>query len=1152
MSTSKYSHQSLDIENHNIALSKIFHLVRDGSRVIDFGCSSGYLAKELLERKNCRVTGVDIHLEDLQVAQQYCEQTFVADLDGDDWLRQTRGTYDFIVFADVLEHLKYPLKALEQAKSLLSPGGKILISIPNIAHASVRLELFQGSFEYEAFGILDDTHLKYWTKESFLRMANKLGLFAEHVDMVQKDIPREIIERSLGTSEDALIRRLQEPDALAYQYIFVLAPGKENVISKAPKPLWETEEAIQQFYEEIGERDKVVQARERAIGELTQEIDKREGAIGELTQMVRQKEAAIGELSRMIQQKDAAIGELSQVIQQKESALDEVQHLIREKEKVVVTLDAELKVQQEEALQFQTSLQQKEVLLQEMKEILMGKEELLGHLQKSLSERDRALQEYELLVDKRERQLDRLVEIVEKKTSRVAELGVLVQQQETHLDSLNKAIAFNTQKIAAGNRELSQLQQEMSAIQQSFSYKLGRTLTLPLRIFFPVGSKRSVFLQALLMFCSHPVKGLKALHFMRIRQFFRMLHQEKPQAVLDQVSFALQEVDRQNIPYLPRTFLQHSPRIAVLLHLYYLDLWPEMLGYMRNLPTSFDLYVNLVEGSATAGQLQKIQQRICEDVPGAKVYISENRGRDMGGFVHLIGQMKLEKYEVFCKIHTKKSFHRQDGDVWRMDLMRSVLGKHEIDAILDLFALDPSIGMIGSGKYYMNFDPSVGTNEKHVQELSKRLGIQEKGVEFIAGSIFWGRIELLKEIQAAGFTQKDFSQENGAIDGNLEHAFERIFGSLSSKLGYRVHKLPDGGREGSAVTIKPICFYLPQFHSIPENDAWWGKGFTEWTNVAKARPLFDGHVIKRPHKDLGMYDLLEKRVRKKQAELARQYGVYGFCYHHYWFRGKRLLEKPLELMLEDGYPDLPFCLNWANEPWTRTWDGLEKEVLQEQEYGDEEDWRKHFEYLLPFFQHPKYITVRGAPVFSIYRIGHIPRAGEMIDCWKKLAVENGLPGLHIVQVLGSFADSQIDAKYAGVVDAVCEFQPNFSNFFGANIERVENVNTVDVPSSWEKITKLPRDYPVYYRGGFPGWDNSPRRGRGGYVFRNGSAEGFEKFLKKQFLEIKKNPNEDENFFFINAWNEWGEGCVMEPDEVDGYSSLEALQRALVFSRSIGD
>lgn len=413
--------------------------------------------------------------------------------------------------------------------------------------------------------------------------------------------------------------------------------------------------------------------------------------------------------------------------------------------------------------------------------------------------------------------------------------------------------------------------------------------------------------------------------------------------------------------------------------------------------------------------------------------------------------------------------------------------------------------------------------------------------------MFWGRVEVLKAIRDAGFVQEDFAPENGAIDGNLEHAFERIFGSLCHQLGYRIHPLKSGSQ--TKKTVKPICFFLPQYHAIPENDEWWGKGFTEWTQIKKAKELYSGHQVKRPHDDLGYYHLLDKKVRQQQGELARQYGVYGFCYHHYWFRGKLLLEKPLQLLLEDGYPDLPFCFNWANEPWTKRWDGLESEVLQAQDYGDEQDWKDHFEYLLPFFRHHHYIRVEGKPVFCLYRIGHIERVAEMIAYWRELAQSHGLPGLHIVQVLGSFADSQIDEKYLGVVDAVCEFQPNYSNYLGAKVESVDGINTVDLQHSWDQIAQQEKDFPVYYHGGFPGWDNSPRRAREGYVFQGGSMEEFELFLKRQFVKVMKDSDTGgEPFFFLNAWNEWGEGCVMEPDKEQGYAALEALKNALAFCK----
>src|SRR5262249_20495976 len=172
--------------------------------------------------------------------------------------------------------------------------------------------------------------------------------------------------------------------------------------------------------------------------------------------------------------------------------------------------------------------------------------------------------------------------------------------------------------------------------------------------------------------------------------------------------------------------------------------------------------------------------------------------------------------------------------------------------------------------------------------------------------------------------------------------------------------------------IKPLCFYLPQFHRIPENDRWWGEGFTEWTLVRQAKPLFAGHPQPNvPTDELGYYDLLNPRVRQRQGELAAEHGIHGFCYYHYWFRGKKLLETPLELMLSDGYPAVPFCLCWANEPWSRRWHGKDQDVLQPQEYGEPADWSIHFDYLNTYFRDDRYIKVDGNPLFLIYRIGHV-------------------------------------------------------------------------------------------------------------------------------------------------------------------------------------
>ena len=194
--------------------------------------------------------------------------------------------------------------------------------------------------------------------------------------------------------------------------------------------------------------------------------------------------------------------------------------------------------------------------------------------------------------------------------------------------------------------------------------------------------------------------------------------------------------------------------------------------------------------------------------------------------------------------------------------------------------------------------------------------------------------------------------------------------------------------------IKMIAFYLPQFHSIPENDRAWGKGFTEWTNIKKAVPLFEGHNQPRIPLNENYYNLLDSKTQVWQSELALKYGVYGFCYYHYWFKnGKKLLEKPLENMLQNKDIKIPFCISWANENWSKRWDGGNQELIAEQDYGNEQDWEMHFEYLLNFFKDERYITLGGKPVFLIYKPGEIPCLSEMLNYFDLKAKENGLKGI---------------------------------------------------------------------------------------------------------------------------------------------------------------
>ena len=359
--------------------------------------------------------------------------------------------------------------------------------------------------------------------------------------------------------------------------------------------------------------------------------------------------------------------------------------------------------------------------------------------------------------------------------------------------------------------------------------------------------------------------------------------------------------------------------------------------------------------------------------------------------------------------------------------------------------------------------------------------------------------------------------------------------------------------------VKIIAFYLPQFHEFKENNEWWGKGFTEWNNVKGAKPLFEGHNQPRIPLNKNYYNLLEDDVAEWQAKLAEEYGIYGFCYYHYWFDGKMLMEKPMERMLSNKNITLPFCICWANENWTRTWADKSREVLISQTYGDREDWKKHYEYFRSFFKDDRYIKVDGKPVLVIYRPEIIGPLREMLTMWNEMAKADGFPGVCFMYQFKNY-NHQKD-KDGDMFDFGIEYQPIFSRWeYKKSFSFIrkfiinwvsdllhlktneKNVVCMDYDKEWKRILKTrPRDEKMI-PGAFTDWDNSPRHKNKGFVYLNANPQKFENYLKQQLLRTETVYNKDMLFMF--AWNEWGEGGYLEPDEKYGYGYLEAVKNAL--------
>jgi lipopolysaccharide biosynthesis protein len=351
-----------------------------------------------------------------------------------------------------------------------------------------------------------------------------------------------------------------------------------------------------------------------------------------------------------------------------------------------------------------------------------------------------------------------------------------------------------------------------------------------------------------------------------------------------------------------------------------------------------------------------------------------------------------------------------------------------------------------------------------------------------------------------------------------------------------------------------LAFYLPQFHPIPENDAWWGKGFTEWTSVARARPLFRGHAQPHLPADLGFYDLRLPDTREAQARLAGDHGLSGFCYYHYWFNGRRILERPFDEVLASGSPDFPFCLCWANEPWTRRWDGRSGDFLIEQRYSDADD-RAHIDWLLRAFEDRRYLRVGGRPLFLVYRASFLPDARRTTGTWREAAQRAGFGDLYLCRVESLTEEARVPPGEQGF-DAAVEFQPDWTTLvenrrtfarqalaLPGRIARLRRRNHV---FDYERVARLMMEKrpPEYRRHPcvMPGWDNSARRTREAYIFLNSKPAVYRDWLLHA-LQVARN-NAPESLLFVNAWNEWGEGAHLEPCQQFGRAFLEATSEAL--------
>lgn len=609
---------------------------------------------------------------------------------------------------------------------------------------------------------------------------------------------------------------------------------------------------------------------------------------------------------------------------------------------------------------------------------------------------------------------------------------------------------------------------------------------------------------------------------------------------------------------------------AVVVHVFYHELWDEIADRIAAAGIPFDLWVTITD---KGGETDALVPRILARFPNARTLRYPNRGRDVLPFVHLVNAGVLDGYRGICKLHTKRSPHRDDGDHWRRHLIGGILPVGTTAVTLGRFLAMSDAGVwVADGQHYRSPD-WWGSNRLRVAQMLARVEIRLVGdLAFPAGSMYWLKPSIVAAIKALMLAPEEFEVEAAQLDGTLAHAFERCLGFLVAAGGLRVvetGEIPETAPAAPRRT-KPAyvsAFYLPQFHPTPENDAWWGKGYTEWTAVTRARPAFAGHVQPFLPSDLGFYDLRVPETLGAQWDLARAAGIDAFCAYHYWFAdgsaagstagsttGRRILEKPLDALL--ARPDIPFryYLCWANEAWRRNWDGLSGEILLDQTYGPGfEDGLVAS--TLPHFADPRYARPDGRrPRFVVYRPTDMPDPAGSIARMRAGWAAAGYPEVELGAVLFHVeGESAVDPA---LFDFWVEMPPHglvgpkdylFGGPKGTTPGLAVAPDFEGLIYDYDAViaASLARRFERGLEGRviagvMPSWDNSARRRRAAHIAHGANPLRFEKWLRG--LAERRLPGSYRQELMVNAWNEWAEKAVLEPSAQYGNSNLQVLSR----------
>lgn len=611
-----------------------------------------------------------------------------------------------------------------------------------------------------------------------------------------------------------------------------------------------------------------------------------------------------------------------------------------------------------------------------------------------------------------------------------------------------------------------------------------------------------------------------------------------------------------------------SARLVVIMHVHFPELVNELLDQLALIPVEFDLIA-----TNTSNELVVIDREKLPRLARSIVLPVQNHGRDILPLISVVNSGMLDGYDLALKVHTKKSEWRADhselagtGAEWRQSLLSEMLGStSNVEHILSTFAADPSLGLLTASGSIAGPD-FWGGDKEIVRSLLERLqlDLDERSLRFASGSMYWVRGFILQGLRALQLSPDDFEPEAGQVDATTAHAVERVIGIVTAEAGYQTRDTStlasadadsDHWRRfmpGAEVIprAKVVPFFLPQFHPFAENDEWWGTGFTEWSNVAAAQPLFVGHNQPLVPADLGFYDLRTPGVMELQASLAEKAGVGALMFYYYWFAGKRLMDFPVERFSEIDTP-VEFSVMWANENWTRTWDGGEQNILIGQDY-EHVPAEQFIDDIMPLLLNPRYLRIGGSPVISVYRVAQIPNFPEVLDHWRSRAIDAGLKGLVILTADVGSSMQGIDGEVSGHgVDGLLEFAPhNMPWDHRPIVDRALDARFSGNLMSYAAMVShgIRRLAKPVAQNRFPGvmvsFDNTARRQWKPDLWYGSNPYTFRRWLNTAVSAVMDREPEL-RLVIVNAWNEWAEGAVLEPTQRWGSTYLHAVRDVIL-------